>query len=139
MVLADRVPSSKSTTRVVTTASAVLILYTILSFGILPTMTITPRLRGGIPALYMQPALPAIGGIQALYMQPALPAIGGLRGSASTVTENDKPRVDEDDECLGTCAFVEVLAVLVSIIALVSNIPRRRSPTAMTTTCCAIP
>merc|ERR1719491_2111022 len=124
MVLADRVPSSKSTTRVVTTASAVLILYTILSFGIVPTMTITPRLRGGIPALYMQ---------------PALPAIGGLRGSASAVTENDKPRVDEDDESIGTCAFVEVLAVLVSIIALVSNIPRRRSPTAMTTTCCAIP
>jgi len=123
MVLADRLPPFKSPTRVATTGFAVLILYAMVSFGIQATMTVTPHLRGCVPSLYMQ---------------PTLHAIGGLRGSAVAVTENDMPKVDEGDESLCTFAFVEVLGVLVSIFALASTIPHRRSPTCMTTTCSAI-
>ena len=63
----------------------------------------------------------------------ALFANGGLRGSADAVTVKGMTKVAERGEYLGRCALVEVLALLVSIIALVSKIPHRRSHTGMTT------
>jgi len=100
MALVQRIPSSRTPTRVTTTVSAILIAYALFSFGVPAAMNWTPRLRGGIPAIYMQPALRATG--------------GGLRGNADEVYETHESFADLADNLVQTSSpmlYWVVLAV----------------------------
>lgn len=119
VTVAQCVPTWRPPTRITIIGCAILIAYAMFSLCIQSSMNVTPRLRGGIPSLYVQ---------------PVLITTHGLRGVVTEVARHEMPRVDQDETSFGPNACLEVVGVLVAVMALAQRVPACRSPSRMTTT-----
>ena len=72
MALAQKIPQSRSHSRMMITVSAILVAYALFCFSIPRTMSVTPHVRGAITSLYVQPVFSAKSGLRGAVVSSTL-------------------------------------------------------------------